>query len=251
MTFHVGTSGWSYEHWKGGFYPEGLTKHRWFDFYAERFDSVEVNATFYRRFKDSTYRKWRDQAPDGFRYVLKVPRLISHRHKLHDVGQLIAEFNRSVHLLGSKLGMLLLQLPPNMPYLPQRLDAALQAFSAPSLVAVEFRDERWLTEEIFSLLRKLGANYCNPEYPQHELTDIVTGNAGYLRLHGRKAWYTDDYTHEALCSIAQTAHRMQRQGAQEIYIFFNNDFEAHAPHNAAALIRLLSDGTTSASRQGP
>jgi uncharacterized protein YecE (DUF72 family) len=74
MTIRVGTSGWSYDHWRGGFYPDKLAKNRWFDFYAVRFNTVEVNATFYRRFKDSTYQNWRDRAPEGFRYVLKVPR---------------------------------------------------------------------------------------------------------------------------------------------------------------------------------
>lgn len=74
MIIHVGTSGWSYDHWKGCFYPEDLAKNRWFHFYAEHFNTVEINATFYRRFKDKTYHKWREQAPDGFRYVLKVLR---------------------------------------------------------------------------------------------------------------------------------------------------------------------------------
>jgi uncharacterized protein YecE (DUF72 family) len=168
-----------------------------------------------------------------------VPRLISHRRKLRDTAELIGEFSRSASLLGSKLGLLLLQLPPNLPYLPERLEAALHAFNSPSRVAVEFRDERWLTEEIFSLLRKWGTNYCNADSPQHELTDIVTGDLGYLRLHGRRAWYADNYTQEELTSIAETAKKMRRQGAKEVYIFFNNDDAAHAPHNASALARLL------------
>jgi uncharacterized protein YecE (DUF72 family) len=239
MSIRVGTSGWSYDHWKGLFYPDQLAKSRWFGFYAEHFNTVEVNATFYRRFKDSTYERWRDRAPEGFRYVLKVPRLISHRHRLHDVAELIAEFNRSAQLLGKRLGLLLLQLPPNLPYQPERLDAALHAFASPSLVAVEFRDERWLTEETFSLLRNLGANYCNPDHPDHELTAILTGDVGYLRLHGRRAWYADNYTQEELSSMVETVRKMRQQGAKEVYIFFNNDYAAYAPHNASALSQLL------------
>ncbi len=239
MTIRVGTSGWSYDHWRGGFYPETLAKSRWFDFYAERFNTVEVNATFYRRFADSTYRKWDERAPQDFRYVLKVPRLISHRRKLHDVTGLIAEFTRSTSLLGHKLGLLLLQLPPNMPYKPERLDAALQAFGSPSQVAVEFRDEYWMCEEVFALLRSRGANYCNPDDPDHALSDIVTGDSGYLRLHGRRNWYADNYTDEELRAIAETARRMRQRGAKELYIFFNNDYAAYAPGNAAALSRLV------------
>jgi uncharacterized protein YecE (DUF72 family) len=128
MTIHVGTSGWSYEHWRGGFYPEEMAKSRWLVFYTEYFNTVEVNAAFFRRFKDSTYRKWLDRAPENFRYELKVPRLISHRHKLKDVNGLITEFTHSASLLNHKLGLLLLQLRPDMPYEPERLDSALQAF---------------------------------------------------------------------------------------------------------------------------
>jgi uncharacterized protein YecE (DUF72 family) len=239
MSFHVGTSGWSYEHWKGVFYPDNLTKSRWFEFYANRFNCVEVNATFYRMFKDGTYQKWRQQAPEGFRYVLKVPQLISHRHRLHQVEALIAEFTRSAQLLEERLGLLLLQLPPHLPYQPERLKTALQAFGSPSLVAVEFRDEQWLSEEIFTLLKCQGANFCDADYPHHPSIGMVTGHVGYIRLHGRRAWYADNYTHDELCSIAETAHIMCRQGAEEVYIFFNNDEAAHAPMNASALLDLL------------
>jgi uncharacterized protein YecE (DUF72 family) len=239
MSIHVGTSGWSYEHWKGRFYPEDLAKSRWFEFYAKHFNSVEVNATFYRNFADTTYTKWRERAPEGFRYVLKVPRQISHRQKLNGVEALIKEFARSANLLGERLGLLLLQLPPHLPYQPERLEAALQAFGSPSLVAVEFRDEGWLTEEVFSLLQHQRANFCNPDSPQQSLSGKMTGRVGYLRLHGRRSWYTDEYTRDELCVIAETAHTMCREGADEVYIFFNNDTAAHAPMNASALIELL------------
>jgi uncharacterized protein YecE (DUF72 family) len=152
---------------------------------------------------------------------------------------LIADFSRSACLLGNKLGLLLLQLPPNLPCQPQLLDAALHEFTHPSLVAVEFRDQRWLNEEVLTLLRNRGANYCNPDHPQHELTTIVTGDIGYLRLHGRRAWYTENYTHKALCSVALTARTLEQQGAREVYVFFNNDYAAYAPHNAMALSQLV------------
>jgi uncharacterized protein YecE (DUF72 family) len=239
MTIHIGTSGWSYDHWRGVFYPDGLAKNHWFDFYAKHFNTVEVNATFYRRFSDSTYQNWCDRTPKDFRYVLKIPRLISHKHRLHDTTALITDFTHSAHLLGNKLGLLLLQLPPNLPYQPQLLDAALHDFDNPSLVAVEFRDQQWLTEEVFALLRQRGANYGNPDHPQHQLTGIVTGDTGYLRLHGRRTWYTDHYSQETLCTVAETARKLEQQGAKEVFIFFNNDYAAYAPHNAAALSQLV------------
>lgn len=244
MSIRIGTSGWSYDHWKGGFYPASLAKRRWFDFYAERFNTVEVNATFYRNFKDSTYEQWRTRVDEDFRYVLKVPRLISHRRKLHQVADLIADFTRSARLLGNRLGMLLLQLPPHLPCIPQRLDEALRAFPSPAQVAVEFRDPGWLNDEVFSLLKSHGANFCNADHPEQALRGIVTGSTGYLRLHGRRTWYTDDYTRDELRSIAQTAHKMRQQGAAEVYIFFNNDYAAHAPHNALTLARICQQSET-------
>ncbi len=239
MEIHIGTSGWSYGHWKGRFYPEKLAKSHWFHFYAKHFNTVEINATFYRRFQDKIYHKWREQAPDGFLYVLKVPRLISHQHQLNNVAALITEFCRTSRLLEEKLGLLLLQLPPKMAYKPERLNAALCAFDNPSLVTVEFRAQCWLTDEVFAILEKTGANYCNPDYPEHELTAIVTGDYGYLRLHGRRQWYADNYHATELKLIADTAKKMEADGAKEVFIFFNNDYEAFAPANAIALLQLI------------
>ncbi len=145
-----------------------------------------MNATFYRRFADKTYHKWREQAPDGFRNVLKTPRLITHRYQLKNVTELITDFSRSCHLLG-----------------------------------------------------KLGANYCNPDSPDHQLTGFLTGKYVYLRFHGSRQWYADKYNLKELLSIAETARQLQDQGAKEVFIFFNNDFEGYAPANAADLLQLL------------
>jgi uncharacterized protein YecE (DUF72 family) len=100
--FFIGTSGWTYDHWKGCFYPEKLPKKDWFDYYAHRFSAVEVNATFYRSFKDEIYQNWRERAPGGFGYVLKVPQLITHRKFLVDAEEDIKAFYRSCTILGDK-----------------------------------------------------------------------------------------------------------------------------------------------------
>ena len=239
MTYYIGTSGWSYDHWRGCFYPEGLAKRRWFEYYASLFNSVEVNATFYRRFKDETYHKWREQAPEGFRYVLKAPRFITHRHYLIDVEEEIKAFSRSAWLLKEKFGLVLLQLPPSLPYETGRLEAALNHFVEPARVAVEFRNDRWLTEKTLALLRRIGAGFCNPDAPGHPLSEHLTGKIGYLRLHGRRKWYADNYSDQELAQVARIARKMTKAGAQEVYIFFNNDFEGFAPANAARLKEML------------
>jgi uncharacterized protein YecE (DUF72 family) len=241
MKFLVGTSGWSYSHWKGVFYPQDLPQSKWFGFYAQRFGTVEVNATFYRTFKDETYRKWYENAPESFRYVLKTPRFITHRKYLVDAGESIKRFCESASLLKEKFGMFLLQLAPGTPYDPDRLKTALQAFENPGKVAVEFRHKRWLTEETRQLLRELGAVFCVVDAPKTELLDWVTSDSAYIRLHGREHWYSYDYSTRELHEIADLAKRMAESGANRVYVFFNNDLDGYAPKNALELMGMLGE----------
>ncbi|MDI7277705.1 MAG: DUF72 domain-containing protein, partial [Anaerolineae bacterium] len=235
----VGTSGWSYPHWAGSFYPEGWPKRRWLEYYATQFRTVEVNATFYRTFQDNTYHNWRDRAPEGFRYVLKAPRYITHRLHLVDAEEPIRRFCGQAALLKERLGLILLQLAPSTPYELERLRKALVAFTDPSRVAVEFRHSRWLTEETRELLRDVGAAFCTADSPRSRLCDWVTSPVAYIRLHGRKRWYAYDYTAAELEEIAALARGMAEQGAKEVYVFFNNDFEGYAPRNALVLQAML------------
>ena len=243
-SFFIGTSGWTYDHWLGGFYPVGLAKSRWFDFYAERFNAVEINATFYRAFQDQTYQKWKGRAPGGFGYVLKAPRIITHRKLLRDVEFDIQDFCRSAALLGDSFEMILLQVAPQMPYDPGLLRTALQAFTDPRRVAVEFRDPGWLNPEIESLLSTLGAAFCNVDSPQQPLTGILTSDRAYLRLHGHERWYSSNYSDEDLRSIAKQARRLTAHGAKRVYIFFNNDLGGYAPANALALQKFVQNSET-------
>jgi uncharacterized protein YecE (DUF72 family) len=238
--FFIGTSGWTYDHWKGCFYPQELAKTRWFDYYASRFSSVEINATFYRIFKDQTYQKWKERAPQGFGYVLKAPRLITHRKYLVDVEEDIQRFFQSCSLLEDKFEMILLQVAPNMPCDLNRLRLALTAFPDPTRVAVEFRRAEWLSLETMHLLHTFGTTICNVDSPRQKLTTFSTSQRAYLRLHGRKHWYSYDYSPDELQEIATLAHELVGKGAQQVYIFFNNDFEGYAPANALALKHLLS-----------
>jgi uncharacterized protein YecE (DUF72 family) len=237
--FYVGTSGWTYDHWKGCFYPEGLPKSRWFDFYASRFPAVEVNATFYRAFKDQTYLNWRKRAPQGFGYVLKAPRIITHRKYLLDVKDDIKVFCRSSALLEDRFEMILLQVAPGTPYDLERLKKALMAFPDPGRVAVEFRNPHWLGPEMETLLRAVGTTFCNVDSPRQKLTDILTSDRAYLRLHGGTHWYSYNYSNGELEEIADLARKLADRGASRVYVFFNNDFEGYAPANAMTLLKML------------
>ncbi len=237
--YFIGTSGWTYDHWRGSFYPQDLAKSRWFDFYAGQFNAVEINATFYRAFQDQTYLKWKARAPEIFRYVLKAPKTITHRKLLRESEPDIRAFSRSAGLLGEKFGMILLQVAPSQPYDPGLLLAALQAFDDPGRVAVEFRHPRWYNPEIERLLSSAGAAFCNVDSPRQDLTEILTSNRAYLRLHGHEHWYASDYSDEELAGIAELARRLVSRGAEEVYIFFNNDIGGYAPANALFLQKTL------------
>jgi len=237
--FMVGTSGWFYDHWKGVFYPEDLPKKGWFQYYQKYFQTVEINATFYRRFKDQTYFNWANQVAEGFTYVLKVQRIITHRKFLKNCSEDIREFSRSASLLGNKLGLLLLQLAPQTPYDPELLKNVVHSFNNSRIVAIEFRDKKWLTGEIKKILIDAGAVFCNVDSPKLRCLDWITSEIAYIRLHGRTQWYRYNYSDNELEEIANIAKGFIGEGAKKIYIFFNNDFEGHAPNNAQRLIEFL------------
>jgi uncharacterized protein YecE (DUF72 family) len=239
VQFLVGTSGWNYPQWRGVFYPEGLAQSKWFGHYTGFFPTVEVNATFYRFFKDSVYEKWRERAPEKFIYVLKAPRLITHLKRLIRVEEDIRSFWKSASILRDKLGLIFLQLAPNTKYDPPQLINALSAFPDARKVAVEFRSKEWLTDETKSLLRETGAVFCASDSPKSRITDWVTSKTAYIRLHGRKHWYADNYSDSELREIAKLARGMAARGAEKVYIFFNNDFEGYAVQNAMTLLKML------------
>ncbi len=240
-TFFIGTSGWTYDHWRGCFYPQDLPKNRWFNFYTAHFNAVEINATFYRTFQDQTYLKWKDRAPQGFRYVLKVPKTITHRKLLKDVDKDIQTFCHSAALLEDTFEMFLLQIAPNLPYDPGLLSSALQAFPEPGRVAVEFRKGCWYSREIENLLASMGAVFCNVDSPRQKLTEFLTSERAYLRLHGHEHWYSSDYSLDELRKIAGLACQLIGRGAKQVFIFFNNDFGGYAPANALVLQKMLSE----------
>jgi uncharacterized protein YecE (DUF72 family) len=235
----VGTSGWNYPDWRGKFYPKGLAQNKWFDHYAGHFDTVEVNATFYRTFKDSVYEKWRDRAPDGFVYVLKAPKWITHRKLLLEVDEDVRNFWNSCSILECKLGLVLLQVAPHTPVDPERLKAVLSAFPDSRRVAVEFRRDKWFTGKIQSILEKAGAVFCSADSPLTRLLPWVTSDTAYIRLHGRRKWFADDYSTGELEEIADLARSMGEKGAKNVYIFFNNDVGAAAVRNAKMLVEIL------------
>lgn len=237
--FLVGTSGWNYPDWRGVFYPKELPQKDWLKYYATQFSTVEINATFYRFFKEENYIKWRDAVPTGFRYVLKTPRLITHQKYLYNCEDSIKYFCHLVSLLKSKFALTLLQIPPHMRYDPELLRNAILTFDHPKKVVVEFRHKKWLNPEIKTLLSDIGCVFCSADSPNMKLLDWVTSDIAYIRLHGRKEWFDYNYSKRELNGIAKMAKQMSDNGAKKVYVFFNNDYEAYSVNNALYLQKLL------------
>ena len=232
----VGTSGWHYDHWRGRFYPIGLPKSKWLDFYAQQFPTVEINNSFYRLPSEKAFAAWHDSSPAHFLFAVKVSRYITHIKKLRNVEEALETFLERARGLGAKLGPLLYQLPPNM----KRNDAVLEKFLSilpPGLRHVfEFRNESWLDEGVFDILRRHSAALCIMDLPGFTSPVAATADFAYIRFHGSQWLYGSCYTDEEL---RMWAERIAGLGVGEVYVYFNNDAEGFALRNALTLSRLL------------
>jgi uncharacterized protein YecE (DUF72 family) len=222
---HVGTSGYNYPEWKGTFYPEDLAAARMFEFYAARFRSVEINYTFYRMPTAKTTTAWRDQAPEGFSYALKAPRRITHEQRLKDAGDSVAFFCESARVLGPHLGPLLFQLPPNLKADTGRLRAFLAALPRDIRAAFEFRNESWLTDEVYQLLADHNVALCIADFGDTTTPMQATASHGYFRLRD------EGYGRPDLIRWAKAvgAHAGRWQDA---FVYFKHEDEGKGPEFA-------------------
>ena len=234
-SLRIGTSGYQYDHWQKRFYPEDVPKKDWFDFYAARFDSVEINNTFYSLPQADTFQRWREAAPEGFQYSLKFSRYGSHIKKLKDPDQTIATFLEVARELGPSLGPILVQLPPRWRPDPDRLDAFLRQAPRRHRWVIEVRDPAWLKEDIYAVLRQHSAALCIHDMIKGHPAEL-TADWTYLRFHGRQ--YRGSYSPQYLSARADWIAGQLRDG-RDVYVYFNNDEDAHAPHNARDLKRYV------------
>jgi uncharacterized protein YecE (DUF72 family) len=236
---HVGCSGWVYRHWKGGFYPNGLPQKRWFEHYASKFDTVEINASFYRLPLPSTFVGWREKAPPGFRYAIKVNRFITHMKKLLDCEAEVNRFIELARLLGPTLGPLLYQLPPSLHKNVERLDAFLSRLPKDLEQVVEFRHKSWYDEEVLALLDRHGIGFVS-----HDLKGLVSprwasGRTAYVRFHGAGGKYWGRYSDEALLEWTDWLIE-QRSSGKSCWCYFNNDIHGHAIEDARTLKSMVN-----------
>jgi uncharacterized protein YecE (DUF72 family) len=231
---HVGCSGWVYKHWRGIFYPEGLPQKRWFERYAEEFDTVEINASFYRVPKPETFDGWHDKAPDGFRYAVKANRFITHMKKLKDCAEEVNEFEALTRRLKAFLGPILYQLPPSLHKDVPRLDALLKILPAGAEHVVEFRHKSWYDDEVLNTLDRHGVGFVAHDLKGLKSPRWATGRTAYVRFHGTSGRYHGRYSDEALIIWADWCLQQSAEG-RSVWCYFNNDIHGHAIEDAGTL----------------
>ncbi len=239
----MGCSGFVYRDWRERVYPAGLPQRRWLEHYASLFDTVELNATFYRLPAVATVEGWAAKAPPGFTYAVKLGQFGSHRMKLRDAARWLPNHLDRVERLGPSLGPTLVQLPPRWRRDVERLDEFLTVAPKHLRWAVELREPSWLHDDVFAVLERHGAALCLHDLlPDHPW--VLTTTWTYVRFHGpdaltRKYWGA--YGAERLTPAASRLKGWLDEG-HDVYAYFNNDWEGAAVGDAVLLREALSGG---------
>jgi uncharacterized protein YecE (DUF72 family) len=241
VTVRIGTSGWSYDHWTDVLYPPGLASARRLSRYVEEFDTVELNASFYRWPKDSTFAGWRAQLPDGFTMSVKAHRGLTHYRRLAAPEPWIERFERCWRLLGDRHGVLLVQLHPEQRRDDARLDGFLSSMPESIRVAVELRHPSWDDPAVYAVLESRRAAYVVMSGPGLACIPRATTDLVYVRMHGPDpdAIYAGSYSADQLRTWAGRIAEWDGEG-RDVWMYFNNDLGGHAVRNANFLRGLLS-----------
>lgn len=235
---YIGTSGWMYKGWANSFYPEGCPAKRHLEFYVTQFPTVEINASFYRLPEETAFVAWRNAAPPGFLYAVKGSRAVTHFKRLKPGAKSLPILLERCRLLGTRLGPILWQLPPDFKKNVERLTQFVKSLPRMYSHAIEFRHPSWLDNEVEAVLKRYRiANVAvsSQAMPMH-LTP--TTHFVYSRFHGLKGGSAHDYTDSELEPWAEHLRRCARHGLKG-FVYFNNDVNTRAPLNAQRLMEML------------
>jgi uncharacterized protein YecE (DUF72 family) len=237
----IGTSGWSYPHWDRVLYPPGLRPADRLAVYTKAFRSVELNASFYRWPRDSSFRSWAQRLPDGFSMSVKAPRGLTHGAKLYRPERWVERIGRCWHDLGARRGVLLIQLPAGLARDDARLEYFLSCVPDWVRVAVEFRHHSWHADRVFALLERYGVGYCVISGAGLPCVLRATAPFVYIRLHGpdRDRLYAGSYSDADLGWWAARVAEW-RTAERDVYAYFNNDGDGNAVYNARRLNELTA-----------
>lgn len=236
--WYIGCSGFYYKSWKGAFYPEDLPQKKWFDYYCQHFNTLELNVTFYRFPQLSFLQNWYTKSPDDFRFAVKAPRTITHYKKFTDTKDILTDFYAVISKgLQHKLGCVLFQMPPSSVYSEEHLEKIIQSIDISFFNVVEFRDLSWWRQDVYNELAKHNISFCGMSHPK--LPDEVVANTPHLyyRMHGENQLYASNYSHKELDKLAAKIKKSRK--VEEVYVYFNNDIHAYAIENAQYLQQIV------------
>ena len=234
----IGTSGWHYKHWNGNFYPDDLKQSAHFDFYAQKFDTVEINNSFYKLPTEKTFAQWKGTAPENFIYAVKANRFITHMKKLKDPRSSVERFFKHVDYLEHKLGPILFQLPPKWRLNVERLKEFLEVLPPGYRYAIEFRESSWYHQDVYDLLTAHNLAFCIYELEHHQSPQVTTADHVYVRLHGPGMKYEGKYSLEDLQTWAGKCKMWLAEGL-DVYFYFDNDQHGYAAENALSFKKLM------------
>lgn len=235
MKWHIGCSGFHYKDWKGRFYPEDLTQKKWFDYYCQFFDTVELNVTFYRFPQLRFLQNWYQKSPEHFRFSVKAPKAITHYKQFHDSGRMINDFYQAISTgLQEKLGPVLFQLPPRFSYDTKRLELILKSLNPSFTNALEFRHQSWWRSDVYQILRQNNIAFCGMSYPALPDDVIINTSTLYYRFHGVPDLYHSPYSKDFLVKVINTVK--ENELVKEGWFYFNNDFNAAGVNNAKEMM---------------
>lgn len=241
---HVGTSGWSYKHWKGDFYPAKLASTKWLQFYTQHFSTTEVNASFYRLPSEDTVVKWAETVPKDFLFCPKMSRYLTHMKKLRDPEEPLERFFSIFYKIRNKLGPILIQLPPILKFnydVAEHFYRLLKTKYKQHHFVMEIRHESWLEEVSLTLMTAFDIGFVISQsdkfFPYEE---VVTAKTIYIRFHGPKDLYASSYSDRQLKSYAKKMKDWVKEG-HEVWAYFNNDIHGYATLDAERLLQFLGE----------
>lgn len=237
MKIKIGTSGWTYPHWQGIFYPEDLSQSKWLNYYCRYFDTVELNASFYHLPQKKAFINWGLKTPENFCWSVKASRYITHIKKFLSPKESLKKLFQAVIGLEDKLGPILFQLPPSLKYNSERFEKFLKVLPKDYLYTLEPRHPSWICDELKNQLTKYNIAFCIADTAgRFPTAEFVTTNFIYIRLHGSKQLYSSNYSLKELKNWAKKIKSWKK----DIFIYFDNDAKGFAVKNALQLKKLLN-----------
>lgn len=239
---HIGTSGWSYRHWKGLFYPLGLKSVDWISFYSDYFNVTEINGSFYRLPARETVEEWTRKVPGDFLFCPKMSRFLTHMKKLSDPEEPLERFFGVFEPMKKMMGPVLLQLPAVVRFHYDKADHLFRLFRSKYSkydFVLEVRNETWLQDESLNLMAKYDVGLVISQSGEHfPYSEMITAKNIYIRFHGPRALYASSYPDKMLKAFAKKIKQWQKEG-HEAWVFFNNDIHGYAIEDAKRLVNLL------------